>query len=110
MGRLIIASNLPGVANPVASSLKQGEKDLYDCEQELLGTNHAELGAYLLAEWGLPHAILQAIGFHHNPQPFASTAFIPLTSGLLYSKLSVFVSPRYSKVTVFGVMLTSLTP
>lgn len=80
VGRLLIASNLPGVANQLASSLKQGEKDLHDCEEQLLGTNHAELGAYALAAWDLPHSILQAIGFHHRPRPSEPAVFAPLTA------------------------------
>jgi HD-like signal output (HDOD) protein/CheY-like chemotaxis protein len=28
---------------------------------------HAEVGAYLLGLWGLPHAIVEAVAFHHQP-------------------------------------------
>jgi putative nucleotidyltransferase with HDIG domain len=28
---------------------------------------HAELGAYLLGEWGLPHEIVEAVAYHHTP-------------------------------------------
>ena len=43
VGRLLIASNLPSLANQVASSIQQGRKDLYECEQELLGTYDREI-------------------------------------------------------------------
>jgi putative nucleotidyltransferase with HDIG domain len=33
---------------------------------EALAT-HAELGAYLLGEWGLPHEIVEAVALHHTP-------------------------------------------
>jgi PAS domain S-box-containing protein len=36
-------------------------------EEEFLGTNHAEVGAYLLSQWGLPDDITQAIRYHHRP-------------------------------------------
>lgn len=39
----------------------------HDVEQELLGTNHADAGAYLLALWGLPLEIIETAQHHHQP-------------------------------------------
>jgi HD-like signal output (HDOD) protein/CheY-like chemotaxis protein len=36
-------------------------------EEELLGTNHARMGAYLLGIWGLPYEIVEATAMHHAP-------------------------------------------
>lgn len=36
-------------------------------EEEVLGVNHAEVGAYLLSRWGLPKDITEAIRHHHRP-------------------------------------------
>jgi PAS domain S-box-containing protein len=36
-------------------------------EEELIGANHAEVGAYLLRQWGLPEDITEAIRCHHRP-------------------------------------------
>jgi signal transduction histidine kinase len=36
-------------------------------EEEILGVNHAEVGAYLLHKWGLPEDITQAVRHHHRP-------------------------------------------
>ena len=33
----------------------------------VINTSHAELGAYLLALWGLPERIVETVAFHHNP-------------------------------------------
>jgi len=35
-------------------------------EQNLLGTNHAEVGAALLRKWALPVHIIEAVQFHHE--------------------------------------------
>ena len=35
-------------------------------ERELIGTDHAELGAWLLGQWGLPSAVLDAVQRHHQ--------------------------------------------
>ena len=29
--------------------------------------SHAEIGAYLLAIWGLPYAVVEAVAHHHRP-------------------------------------------
>lgn len=47
---------------------------LHECERELLGRTHAEVGAYLLGYWGLPHAIVEAVAYHHRPGAIAHDA------------------------------------
>lgn len=46
-----------------------GEKAIDPCqaERELLGVDHAQVGAKLLAHWQLPTAIEHAAACHHNP-------------------------------------------
>lgn len=39
----------------------------HEVEQDLLGTNHADAGAYLLALWGLPLEIIETAQHHHQP-------------------------------------------
>jgi PAS domain S-box-containing protein len=36
-------------------------------EEETVGANHAEVGAYLLRRWGLPEDVTEAIRCHHQP-------------------------------------------
>jgi putative nucleotidyltransferase with HDIG domain len=45
----------------------QNAKDILDAEYRVLGTSHAELGAYLLGLWGLPQAVVESVAYHHNP-------------------------------------------
>src|SRR5258708_3869883 len=42
---------------------------LLECERRITGATHAEIGAYLLGLWGLPHAIVEAVALHHTPTP-----------------------------------------
>jgi putative nucleotidyltransferase with HDIG domain len=37
-------------------------------EQNVLGIDHAEVGAALLANWGLPEGIVQVVRWHHDPR------------------------------------------
>lgn len=40
---------------------------LHEAEKERFGVSHAEVGAYLLGLWGLPHEIVEAVARHHAP-------------------------------------------
>lgn len=42
-------------------------RPLVEVEREHLGLTHADVGAALLAIWGLPDAIVDAVRFHHAP-------------------------------------------
>ena len=44
------------------------------------GTSHAEVGAYLLAIWGLPDPIVEAVAFHHAPSSSPCQSFSPLAA------------------------------
>jgi HD-like signal output (HDOD) protein len=66
-------------------------------EKQVLGTTHAELGAYLLGIWGLPALIVEAVEFHHNPsalvkEGFTLTTALHVANGLHY--LEVIHTPR----------------
>jgi putative nucleotidyltransferase with HDIG domain len=38
-----------------------------EAEKEVLGVDHAEVGAALLKSWRLPESIIEAVGNHHRP-------------------------------------------
>jgi len=74
-GKLILAANF---STRFLEVLKLSKKEnMFPClaEQELLGTSHAELGAYLLGLWGLPKSIIEAVAFHHFPRKLHSEGF-----------------------------------
>jgi HD-like signal output (HDOD) protein/CheY-like chemotaxis protein len=56
------------------------EVRLQEAERELLGCTHAEIGAYLLGIWGLPHPIVEAVAYHHRPSEAVGTEFSPLAA------------------------------
>lgn len=37
-------------------------------EKEVLGTDHAEIGARILEQWSLPAELVHAVRWHHNPE------------------------------------------
>jgi HD-like signal output (HDOD) protein/ActR/RegA family two-component response regulator len=71
LGKLIIAVALPGRHAAIADPLGLGGRHRA-VEQRVLGTSHAEIGAYLLGLWGLPLPIIDAIA-HHDDDTVAAT-------------------------------------
>jgi hypothetical protein len=52
----------------------------WDVERDVFGSNHGEIGAYLLGLWGMPLNILEAAALHHEPSRSPNKAFSPLTA------------------------------
>jgi hypothetical protein len=46
----------------------------------VLGADHAKLGAHLLALWGFPDPIVEAVAYHHEPSESSSESITPLTT------------------------------
>jgi HD-like signal output (HDOD) protein/CheY-like chemotaxis protein len=68
IGKVILASRLPGKYAEIEERMKAtGQRD-FVVEKELLGTTHAEIGAYLLDMWGLPVDIVDSVALHHLPR------------------------------------------
>jgi len=80
IGKLALAANYPEqYANAV--KLIQTEKcSQVEAETATFGATHAELGACLLASWGLDHAIVEAVARHHKPGKNARKRFTALTA------------------------------
>jgi HD-like signal output (HDOD) protein len=67
IGQLVLACKMPEQFLAIQSLMRERQCPGYIAEQEVLGTSHAEIGAYLLALWGLPHIIMEPIAHHHRP-------------------------------------------
>lgn len=68
VGRLVMARKLPGGYKAVQELHSSKNIDLVDAEREVFGASHAELGAYILALWGLPDTVVEAVASHHSPE------------------------------------------
>jgi HD-like signal output (HDOD) protein/CheY-like chemotaxis protein len=67
VGKLVLASCL-GAKYKAALELARNKKiGITAAEIETFGCTHAEVGAYLLGIWGLPHPILEAIAWCRTP-------------------------------------------
>jgi putative nucleotidyltransferase with HDIG domain len=85
LGKLI-QLRIPGFHQKIRVS--NGEI-LLESEYRAYGVSHAELGAYLLAIWGLPQSIVEAVAYHHTPtrqvsRTLSVTTVIHLANGLYH--------------------------
>lgn len=51
-----------------------------EAEQALFDADHAAMGAYLLALWGLPDSLVEIAAFHHSPSESDDGSFSALTA------------------------------
>jgi HD-like signal output (HDOD) protein len=80
IGQLVLAANLPVDFQAAIGLARDRDIELWRAEMEVLGTDHAEIGACLLAIWGLPGPIVEAVGLHHRPVRLGETGFNPLVA------------------------------
>jgi HD-like signal output (HDOD) protein/CheY-like chemotaxis protein len=66
-GQLVLPSCLGLEYKRVLEMVDSYQITLVEAEREVFGCGHAEVGAYLLALWGLPDPIVEAVGWHLNP-------------------------------------------
>lgn len=78
VGKLILISNFNVTYKVVIAEAQAQNKTIWEVETEVLGTTHAEIGAYLLGLWGLSDNIVEAVALHHTPNYTGSEGFTPL--------------------------------
>jgi HD-like signal output (HDOD) protein len=72
VGKLVLLSAAPADFAAASATSRERSVPLHAIETELLGVSHAEIGAYLLGLWGLPHSLVGAVARHHHPQTLAA--------------------------------------
>lgn len=67
IGRLIILENLPEESREILTRHHEIGGILWQIEREVLGFDHAEVGASLAKHWNMPLSLEEIIANHHNP-------------------------------------------
>jgi HD-like signal output (HDOD) protein/CheY-like chemotaxis protein len=80
IGKLVLIGNLPEKYKAATARVVRDNVPLLEAERECLECTHAEVGAYLMGIWGLPHAIVEAAAWHHLPSVAPSKHFSPMTA------------------------------
>jgi putative nucleotidyltransferase with HDIG domain len=68
VGLLALAADEPDYLAAVLARARESGRPVVEVELAERGVTHAELGAHLLAQWGLPDSIVEAVAYHHRPQ------------------------------------------
>lgn len=79
VGKLILADNLPEKYKEILKEASVQDICLEEAEFKFLGTTHADIGAYLMALWGLPDTIVKNIACHHHPERLSAKELSQLT-------------------------------
>jgi HD-like signal output (HDOD) protein len=69
IGQLVIFNRIPELAREalLLSADSIDDEGLYHCEQQVIGFDHAAVGAALACAWRLPAPLRACIEFHHEP-------------------------------------------
>ncbi len=79
IGKLVLLK-FPDFNKQKLEYIKEHKCSGVEAEYKILGTSHAEIGAYLLGLWNFPDSILEAVAFHHYPEKTPLSSFSTLTS------------------------------
>jgi putative nucleotidyltransferase with HDIG domain len=67
IGKLVVIRSKPDLWAQAARHAQDNRLPMHAAEREVLGTTHAEIGAYLLHRWGIADNIVEAVAYHHHP-------------------------------------------
>jgi HD-like signal output (HDOD) protein len=68
VGKIVMAWSFPDHFSEIHRQAVQGTEDLTKIEMEILGMDHAELGALYLERHRLPEIMVKTARFHHHPE------------------------------------------
>lgn len=78
VGKLVLAAGLPEAYGQVLATAQTENLVLHAAELAVFEATHAEIGAYLLGLWGLPHQVVEAVALHHRPEESLQMRFSPV--------------------------------
>ncbi len=68
VGKIVMASTFPEHFTEICRRRKESGLDLLELEREVLGMDHAELGAIYIKKQILPEVFVEIVQFHHQPE------------------------------------------
>jgi HD-like signal output (HDOD) protein len=68
IGYWVLVQERPAELDRAALLAVTEDIPMHEAERRILGTSHAEIGAYLLGLWGMPNTLVEAVAHHHTPE------------------------------------------
>lgn len=79
LGKLVLLANKGAdYADLMGQSVDSGTP-CWRLERATYGCDHAAVGGFLFAMWGLPEVIVRAVTWHHQPEKVAENVFCPVS-------------------------------
>jgi signal transduction histidine kinase/HD-like signal output (HDOD) protein/CheY-like chemotaxis protein len=67
IGKIFIVEYLPEKYEQIRQYMEEHRTSSISAEQEILGTDHSQIGKWIAEKWHLPEKLGRAIWLHHNP-------------------------------------------
>lgn len=67
IGKLLLVNEMPDRLEAAQALAAREHIPMAEAEGHILGASHAAIGGYLLAIWGLPAPVAEAVAAHHEP-------------------------------------------
>ncbi len=80
VGKLVLLTRFKSEYMKVLELVRTEGVYVNTAEQQVFGATHAEMGAYLLALWGLPPSVVEAVQHHHAPVYGETAEFGPMAA------------------------------
>ena len=68
IGKVVLLDGAPEPYAGLIRSAAEGGRPLYSLEREIIGLDHAEVGARVLESWGLDESLIAVVRNHHAPK------------------------------------------
>ncbi|MBI9081565.1 MAG: HDOD domain-containing protein [Pseudodesulfovibrio sp.] len=68
LGKLLLCTDFADEYNRILEEVRETGRVVSEVEKKVLGTTHAQVGAYLLVLWGIPSEVVDIIANHHSPK------------------------------------------
>ncbi|MBI2423762.1 MAG: HDOD domain-containing protein [Candidatus Hydrogenedentes bacterium] len=78
IGLIVLATTLPDELRLVLQRCETEKASLFEVEQAIFNTTHAEVGGYLLELWGLPDPVVEAVAFHAHPAAYPDMTLLSM--------------------------------
>lgn len=66
IGKVVLIQYLPDEFARCLVVAKTEQRNLFEVEREIFGTDHGQIGSWLAQKWKLPHALHEVMEFHHE--------------------------------------------
>lgn len=76
LGKLVLGEFVKKEHSNIESLISKGVP-LVIAEKEVLGTDHAEIGALILSKWRFPEDLINAVQWHHYPEGVENSNLLP---------------------------------